>query len=269
MSTLSRKAASAASALDAFQDGFAAALSDPDAGSSSQADIAALVSQPGFSIYRNTAMKGCIDALLANYPAVLRLVGAEWFRACASVFVRSHPPAHASLVDYGNGFGEFLASFAPAADLPYLPGVARLDRFWTEAHIATDEAPFRPCGQDDEHVVLRPLASARWRWFGDQPIFTIWSRNRAPGSDDASAFDWHGEGALVVRLDDVVMAASLDRAGCALLDAFAGGASIAAAIDAARARAHDAGLASSLAELLRANALARADPRQRASARER
>jgi hypothetical protein len=269
MSTLSRKAASTASALDAFQNAFAAALSDADAGSSARADIAALVRQPGFLIYRNTAMKGCIDALQANYPAVLRLVGAEWFRACASVFVRSHPPAHASLVDYGGGFGEFLAGFAPAADLPYLPDVARLDRFWTEAHIAHDEPPLRLCRQDDEHVVLRPLASARWRWFGDQPIFTIWSRNRAPGSYDASAFDWHGEGALVVRPNDAVVGVPVDRAGCALLDAFAGGASIAAAIDAARAHDRDAALASSLAELLRANALARADPRQRASAPER
>jgi hypothetical protein len=31
--------------------------------------------QPGFAVYRNTVLKGCIDALQANYPTVHALVG--------------------------------------------------------------------------------------------------------------------------------------------------------------------------------------------------
>ena len=59
-------------ALTRFQDGFAQALLAPDpaeiAGLS--AAIAALARQPGFAVYRNTVMKGCVDALQANYPAI-------------------------------------------------------------------------------------------------------------------------------------------------------------------------------------------------------
>ena len=35
-------------------------------------------SRPGFSVYRNTVMAGCVDALPANYPTVDQLVGVEW-----------------------------------------------------------------------------------------------------------------------------------------------------------------------------------------------
>jgi hypothetical protein len=196
--------------LREFQDEFAAALMAED-------PAHALARQPGFSVYRNTVMKGCIDALQANYPAVARLVGEEWFRAAAALYVRAHLPSSPSLLLYGEHFGAFLAGFEPAADLPYLPGVARLDRFWTEAHVASD-APARG---------LRPHASARWAWFEAQPVFTIWQRNRAPGPVDESAIDWRGEGALVFRTRDAVEWLPLDERGCALLDARAAGARIA------------------------------------------
>ena len=119
-----------ATALARFQDDFARALLDP-----------AQPAPPAFAVYRNTVMKGCIDALQANYPAVAKLVGEEWFRAAAAVYVRDHLPRTPMLLEYGAGFADFLARFEPAAELPYLPAVARLDRFWTEAHAAADEPP--------------------------------------------------------------------------------------------------------------------------------
>jgi hypothetical protein len=84
--------------LTAFQEAFAQALLIGPTGDST---LAALTTQPGFAVYRNTVMKGCIDALAANYPAVLRLVGSEWFRAAAALFVQAHPPQRPMLVDYG------------------------------------------------------------------------------------------------------------------------------------------------------------------------
>jgi len=197
--------------LEQFQERFAGALMTP------QPEPDALTRQPGFAVYRNTVMKGCIDALQANYPVVARLVGEEWFRAAAAVYVRAHLPTSPSLLLYGERFGAFLAGFEPAAELPYLPGVARLDRFWTEAHVASDASARG----------LRPHASARWAWFDAQPVFTIWQRNRAPGPLDESDLDWRGEGALVFRTRDAVEWLPLDERGCALLDARAAGAKLA------------------------------------------
>ena len=156
--------------------------------------IAALRSQPGFAVYRNTVIKGCVDALQANYPAVARLVGDEWFRAAAAIYVRRAPPSQPCLVDYGDGFAGFLADFAPAAQLPYLPDVARIDRLWTEAHLAPDDAAARRARvaalAAEPSTVLRPNAAARWAWFEHAAVFTIWSHNRAAGPYDDSDFDW-------------------------------------------------------------------------------
>ena len=119
------------SRLRRFQEQFAGALIDPTVSADFAADVAGLLAQPGFAVYRNTVHKGCIDALQANYPAVTRLVGEEWMRAAASEFVRAQLPRSPMLLDYGAEFAAFLAEFEPAAELPYLSGVAQLDRFWT------------------------------------------------------------------------------------------------------------------------------------------
>ena len=224
-----------------FQEDFAHALLEPEADAGDASAVGALLRQPGFAVHRNTVLKGCIDALQANYPAVARLVGDEWFRAAASIYARANLPAQPMLLFYGEDFASFLATFEPAAELPYLAGVARLDRFWTEAHTARDEAPVHApalAGLEAaaiQGVVLRPHASTRWAWFDGQPVFTIWQRNRASGPLDESPIDWRGEGALVVRPGDAVQWIGIDAAACAFLDACAEGRTIAEAGTAALA----------------------------------
>jgi hypothetical protein len=246
-------------ALAQFQDEFAQALLAPDA--TLAPAIAALASQPGFAVYRNTLMKGCIDALQANYVCVERLVGEEWFRAAAAVFVRAHPPVQPTLLHYGAGFADFLGGFEPAADLPYLPGVARLDRLWTEAHAAADEAPLTAAdlsGLSPEALGalhLRPHAAARWAWFDEQPIYTLWSRNRE--NLDVGEIEWAAEGALITRPFDAVHWTPLDSAGCAFLDACAGGATLGEAANAAINMAPDTNVAQLLENMITAGALAR------------
>lgn len=248
---------SAPGALGRFQNDFASALLAR--GAVAAPGIAALAAQPAFAVYRNTVMKGCIDALEANYPAVVRLTGEEWFRTAAAEFVRDNPPSAPMLLDYGTSFAGFLARFCPAAELPYLPGVARLDRLWSEAHGARDEEALDPSSvamlapETLAATVLRPHAATRWAWFDDAPIYTIWSRNRAGSATDAE-FDWRGEGALLVRPRDAVEWTALDKAGCAFLDACAGGGTLAAAAEAALAVQGDADLARLMATLLAAGA---------------
>lgn len=229
--------------LGQFQDDFARALVDLEGDAALPFALAALVRQPGFAVYRNTTIKGCIDALQANYPAVARIVGEEWFRAAAAVHARADLPREPTLLRYGSGFERFLAEFPPAAELPYLPGVARLDRYWGEAHAASDADALTGddigshAAEQAGAMVLRPHAAARWAWFDAQPIYTIWSRNRAPGPFDDSEFEWRGEGALIVRPRDEVRWFPLGADGCAFLDACAAGEPLRVALDAAHAAA--------------------------------
>jgi hypothetical protein len=251
-------------ALTRFQDGFAQALlaPDPAAAPGLAPEIAVLARQPGFAVYRNTVMKGCIDALQANYPAVARLVGEEWFGAAAAIFVREQLPAQATLLYYGEAFAGFLARFPPAAELPYLPGVARLDRCWTESHAARDESALAPAAlaglAPDALVatVLHPHAAARWVWFADQPIYTIWQRNRDTQNDERE-IDWRGEGALLARPRGTVRWAQLDAAGCAFLDACAASRPLAQATAAALEAKEDTDLARLMKTLFEAGAFGR------------
>lgn len=208
--------------LALFQDRLAQALYATE--TDSAPEFAGLQNQPGFAVYRNTVMKGAIDALQANYPAVTRLVGEEWLRSAAAIYVCMHPPKDARLLYYGDSFPDFLARFEPADGLPYLPEVARLDRCWSEAHVARDESPLEPAVLSSlvpealGNAVLRPHASARWQWFPEQPAYTIWQWNRT-ALDTAPQITWQGEGALLVRPGDTVIWMPLDAAGCAFLDA--------------------------------------------------
>ncbi|MBG6077230.1 DNA-binding domain-containing protein [Polaromonas sp. CG_9.11] len=247
--------------LSRFQDRFVQALwALPDALPEHLRD---LTDQPGFAVYRNTVIRGCIDALQANYPAVSRLVGEDWFRAAAALHVRAQPPVDVRLLLYGAGFPGFLAGFAPAADLPYLSGVARLDRFWTEAHVAADAPVLKPsalAGLPPEQLgalVLQPHPAARWAWFDDQPIYTLWQRNRQDalqGLDSGDALDWTGEGALLTRPEGAVAWSALEAGGCAFLDACAAGRPLALAADEALARQADCDLARLMTLLLQAGA---------------
>ena len=262
--------ASASGRLRAFQDAFADALVVPggmvDSFADAPTEIARLAAQPGFAVYRNTVLTGCIDALQANYPAVSRLVGDEWFRAVAAIYARTNLPRHPSLLDYGSDFAGFLADFAPAAEFPYLAGVARLDRFWTEAHIARDEAPVAAAAlahlaaAELARAVLRPHPSARWAWFDGEPIVTIWQRNRPADvvvHDEGSAapdLDWRAEGVLVTRHQGKVEWTALPKAGCAFLDACAAGATLADAASAALTADAHADLAALMARTLGAGA---------------
>jgi hypothetical protein len=244
--------------LREFQEAFSQAL---QTGVTPDSTLAALADQPGFWVYRNTVTKGCVDALLANYPAVARLVGDEWFRAATAVFVRQSPPQCPMLVNYGDVFPDFLATFEPAVELTYLSDVARLDRFWTEAHVASDQAPVAAgaIATVDSRLlgrtVLRPHASARWKWFADRPIYSLWRCNREDGNVDAlRTLVWRGEGALVVRPYAAVEAIELSAGGCAFMDACAAGAGLSDAGLAALDADQDIDLANLMTQLLRAGA---------------
>lgn len=243
--------------LAGFQDAFARALFAP--ASEADARVAALTAQPAFAVYRNTVMKGCIDALQANYPAVTRLVGEEWLRAAAAVYAREALPDEPMLMNYGRGFADFLARFGPAAELPYLPGVARLDRLWMEAHAAADETSVDAATVAElapeilAATVLRPHAAARWAWFGDAPVYTIWSRNRSEGAFDENP-DWNAEGALLVRPRDVVQWMAVDQAACAFLDACGAGHPLGLAAEAALEVQANTDLARLMSTLLSAGA---------------
>lgn len=214
--------------LGRFQDAFLAAL---DGAEPHDACVAALAAQPGFAVYRNTVLKGCADALAANFPTVVRLAGEAWFGAAALDYARRTPPDDARLVLYGATFPAYLACCEAARELTYLGGVARLDRLWCEAHTAADDISLdasafaRLTPEAFERMSVRTHASARWAWFEGQPAYTIWNANRL-GIPLPDPLEWQGEGALLLRQGGRVTWQALGPGGSALLDACLCGATL-------------------------------------------
>lgn len=242
---------------DAFLDAFSAALDGDDAA------LAPWWSDPerglaGLSVYRNTVAKGCADALAGLFPAVTAVVGPDWMREAALRFAAEHPPARASLIDYGEDFPDWLAAFEPAADMPYLPGLARLDRMWSEAHLAADADALEPqalaalAPEDFATVraVLHP--SARLAAF-DDGLPTLWAALRA-GPAGELALDPGPEAVLLVRPGGAVSHHVLSPGALAFLIACAAEESLGEAAAVALAEEPELDLPQAFAALIAAGA---------------
>lgn len=241
-------------ALADFQADFWAALVAPASGGA----VTGLAAMPGFAVYRNTALKACLDALEANYPSLVRLLGEDCLRAVAADYVAAHPPRSAVLADYGDGFPAHLAGLGDLAEWPWLSAVAKLDRAWTEAHLASD-APFADASALGRltpaalgAVILPPHPTARWLWSPEWPIHAIWQAQRV-GIDVPVA--WVPEGALITRRLDAIEFGPASRAECAFLDACAARHTVAEAAGASLALEPQTDLSALMARLLQRGAL--------------
>ncbi len=119
-------------------------LTHDDRGISAHVVDAGMSPAERLDVYRNTFASVLTTALRLSYPAVHRLVGAEFFEGAARVFIEAHPPRNACLDDYGERLADFLSAFEPAASLAYLPDVARLEWTVNRALHASDAEPLDP-----------------------------------------------------------------------------------------------------------------------------
>jgi len=113
--------------LSEIQRAFGAAMFGDDDTIAPHVVEAGIPARARVRIYRNTAISVLVNALRLSYPAVDRLVGADFFDGAAVIFIRDHPPASSCMTEYGAGFAGFLVSFHPAQSLAYLPDVARFE----------------------------------------------------------------------------------------------------------------------------------------------
>lgn len=249
-----------------YQDAFAAAL-----GSADPAPLAPWLGDKAandrFAVYRNNFVLGCADRLAAAYPAVARLVGEKFFQATAKAYIAAHPPSDPRLVFYGLEFPDFLDGFEPAARLPYLSDVARIEATWTRAHYAPDAAPLTP----DAVRALTPariaalapgLHGSAGLILSDYPVFSIYRANRADGPPERVALDRGGESALVWRPGREVMTERLSPGETVFLAAIETGGRLDAAGEAALQTDHEFDLAAAFGKWLTRGALGGAAARE-------
>ena len=161
--------------------------------------------QRRLAVHRNNVVSGLVDALADSFQVVQELVGSEFFRAMAACFVRAAPPRSPLLFRYGAEFPDFVAGFPPAAGLPYLADVARLEWLRVQAYHAAD-APCLPAaalerlataGTGLDRLRLTPHPSLQ---AFDSPFaaVSIWAAHQGVGALEAVVIE-NAESALVFR----------------------------------------------------------------------
>ena len=186
-----------------------------------------------FDVHRNNRASSLIDALQACFPAVRRLVGDDFFRAAARAYVGAEPPRSPVLLHYGGTFAAFLAAFPPAAPVPYLGDVARLEWARQEALHARDAAPagierlaeLAPEEVPRARLGLHPsLGLLRSPW----PVVSLWSASAGGGADGKVDLR-RAEEALVLRPRLRVLVRALPPGAFEFIRRLRGGATIARA----------------------------------------
>lgn len=163
------------------------------------ADIAApngLVNPDGaqaskrFDVYRNNVAVSLSDALEAAFPVIRRLVGDNFFRAMAGVYLRKHPPSSPLMMYYGDKMPQFVRRFEPAKTLPYLSDVARVELAMRHAYHAADAAPLdaqalATLAPERLMQVKFRFAPATYVQKSDFPIVSIYRANTVEGAPNA------------------------------------------------------------------------------------
>jgi hypothetical protein len=212
-----------------------------------------------FAVYRNNVTVSLVDALAAIYPTLQNLVGEDFFRGMAHAYARDNLPTSPLMFAYGAGFPAFVEDFAPAAQLPFLADVARVERAWLDAFHAADCAPLDP--QALAALGDHALPATR---FAPHPATRLLALSHAAGSiggRDRAGLPLDGinpyqpEAVLITRPAYDVSVTVLPLGGHALLSALITGKTFAESCDAADEAAPDVDIASLLTLTIATGAL--------------
>ncbi len=189
--------------------------------------VARLIAEPAhgpgittrLNIYRNNIVCALIRSLEGLYPSLVRLMGKAFFDRVARDFVKTNPPAHGRLVEYGSEFPDFVAGYAAAASHAWFPDVARLELAWHRAYVAA-EAPLLDIrdleGVAPEHMsAIELVVHPSCQWLESMfPVSGIWKAG-LEASEARSTIEVTGgpERLLVVRPESEVEVRTLDEAG--------------------------------------------------------
>jgi hypothetical protein len=237
-----------------YQSALAAALLNPEAVTPDALKSPSGTSRDSrFAIHRNNVAAGLIGALEERFPVVLRLVGPGFFREMARRYMELEPPRSPIIFRYGSTFPSFIESFPPAASLPYLADVARLEFARGIAYHAANATPLtaRAFADLDENglaattVRLHPsvtLMSSRF------PVVSIWEAHQ--GGPDVAPIGWEAEAALVARPHLEVEVRKVPPGGYTFLQELANGATLLTALAAGAEQATEFDPATNLALLI-------------------
>ena len=192
---------------------------------------------PAHPIHCHDGTVSLSDALAHQFPVCHALVGDEFFRAMAGIFIELSPCCAPVLGTYGDDFAVFIDLFPLARPWPYLGDVARLEAARTSACQASDAAPLSvhelaslaSCHWDQMRLELHPsVRVVRSRY----AIVSIWE-SLAQGGDPSTIDSSIPEDAMIARPELEVEMHRLPPGGAVLISELLGDRTLRTAADAA------------------------------------
>ncbi|MGH1378889.1 MAG: HvfC/BufC family peptide modification chaperone [Alphaproteobacteria bacterium] len=107
-------------------------------------------------VYHNNVVGSLTEVLRATFPLLENLVGEDFLKSMARAFIFDNPPSSGCMHMYGAGFDEFIKTYKPANNLPYLADIATLELALNNAYYAPDD---NSLGSDDLSKVPPDLLS--------------------------------------------------------------------------------------------------------------
>lgn len=215
-----------------------------------------------FNVYRNNIAASLIEAMQQGFPVLHKLLGDVNFTAIALEYIRAHPPQSPKMLEYGQGFDQFLAAFEALSHIGYLPDMARLELLIRRAYHAVDSTPISPADigamtpetLENCRVDLAPShAVLQSQW----PIYGIWAFNMIEGAPKPTA---GAEDILITRPGYDPEPFLLPQGGADVLRALTAGATLGQAIHAATAHHPDFDFAALLTLLLQGDVITKLTP---------
>ena len=196
-------------------------------------------------IYRNNVFGTLTDSLKIAYPVIHQLVGEKFFEHLASQFIHQTPSHSGNLQNFGAEMAEFISNLQEAAQLPYLPDVARLEWACHEVFFAADHLPLegnRLAGvPEDRYGELKFHLNPATRLItSEYPIHLIWESNqeRFQGHPEID-LDQGGIALMVIRKNYQAVLKPITKAEIVFLTAFRNGCDLSSASDASLAMDSD------------------------------
>ena len=212
--------------------------------------------------YRRSILGNLVGALLATYPVLARIVGLPFFREAARAYVRTHPSRSGDLNEYGGEFAGFIAAWPPAAELGYLPDVARLEwqvqQVYYAAGEAADLAALSACPPQEYGALRFALTQACARMDSTWPLADIWRVNAEAYEGDMAVDFSRGSQLAVLRRDGLVHVDALSDGEATFFDALAAAECLDAAAASALAADADFDLGAGLARFVGNGTIVRA-----------
>ena len=140
------------------------------------------------AIYRNNFLISLCEALRANFPVTLQLVGGDFFEQAARRFVLAHPPQRPCLFEYGAGFPDYLRGLPQLNSLPYVAEMARFEFARIAAYNAPTEQHVSPemlAALPPDRLKAFPIRRARHAQIVTvhAPVLELWTAHQKPDPD--------------------------------------------------------------------------------------